>query len=299
MSLLAAEPTTVVRNDALKRPARNDALERLLQDIAISIRSQRRIDPGAETTIALDADAISLVYVLAGTVPPPADLGVPAVLEAGDAMILSGHRALSLRIPQESGVLVSHLVLADSAAHLADLLPASAWIRGFAEMEPAAAALAQHMGGDSSVCTRDGDLAICRSMATTLLQSVIRAWSRIGCAPQGWPSRTDDPFLDRVIDAVAEAPGHAWTVEQMASISALSRSVFAERFRLAYGTSPAHYVTEVRMRAARALLIDGRGVSEVSRELGYGSDEGFSRAFRRHTGMTPSAWRAREALTTP
>ncbi|UNK71037.1 AraC family transcriptional regulator [Microbacterium sp. H1-D42] len=285
MSLLAPAPTPSTRTDAL---------ERLLGGIAISIRSQRRVAPAVETAIALDTGALSLVYVLAGRVRPPAGSGIPDSLAAGDAMLVSGRRSLTLQVPAGAEVLASHLVLSDSAVHLADLLPDSAWIRGFAELEPAAAALAQHMGGDGTTCERDGDLVICRMMATTLLQSVIRAWSRIGCAPQGWPSRTNDPFLDRVVDAVADAPGRLWTVEQMASISALSRSVFAERFRAAFGSSPAQYVADVRMRAARALLIDGRGVSEVSRELGYGSDEGFSRAFRRHTGMTPSAWRARE-----
>ncbi|MCE7483253.1 MULTISPECIES: AraC family transcriptional regulator [Microbacterium] len=35
-----------------------------------------------------------------------------------------------------------------------------------------------------------------------------------------------------------------------------------------------------------------RRVSDTARELGYASDEGFSRAFRRHVGVTPSAWRS-------
>lgn len=57
------------------------------------------------------------------------------------------------------------------------------------------------------------------------------------------------------------------------------------------GRSPASYVTEVRMQSAKRMLEKGRAVSETSRSLGYSSDEGFSRAFRRATGMTPSAWR--------
>ena len=79
----------------------------------------------------------------------------------------------------------------------------------------------------------------------------------------------------------------------------MSRSVFAERFRSALGRSPAHYVTEVRMGAAKGMLDAGRSVSETSRTLGYASDEGFSRAFRRATGVTPSAWRmSRRSLVT-
>lgn len=291
MTLLAPAPAAPAA-----RSARSDALEKLLGAIAISIRSQRRLFPAVDDTIPLGADGLSLVYVLAGRVAVPAAAGLPDDLSAGDVLLLSGARPLALHVAAGAGVLVSHLSLTDGSAHIGELLPDLAWIRGFAELEPAAAALAQHMGTDAPVvCDRDGDLVICRMMATTLLQSVIRAWSSV-CAPQGWPSLTGDPFLDRVVDAVNADPGRDWTVEQMASVSALSRSVFAERFRAAFDRSPGQYVAEVRMRAARALLIDGRGVSEVSRELGYASDEGFSRAFRRHTGLTPSAWRARGSL---
>lgn len=274
-------------------PAHEHALERLLGEVAISIRSQRRAVPDADETVLLGEKGLSLVYVLHGSIATPADAGLPDALGTGDALLAAG-RSIRIRVPQGSGALISELDWSESAAHLAGLLPETAWIRHFDELEPAAAALARQMGGDPrSVYERDGDLVICRMMATTLLQSVIRAWSSMGCAPQGWPSRTGDPFLDRVIRAVRDDPGREWTVESMASVSALSRSVFAERFRAAFDSSPAQYVAEVRMRAARALLIDGRGVSEISRELGYASDEGFSRAFRRHTGMTPSAFRTR------
>jgi AraC-like DNA-binding protein len=277
-------------------PLHDDALERLLGDVAISVRSQHRVLPVTDQAIAIGDAGLSLVYVLEGGIRLPAGTPLPEHLASGDALLVSGKRALTMHVPAGSGVLISHLNWADSAAHLADLLPDAAWIHHFDELEPAAAALAQHMGGDGAADHAGGDLVICRMMATTLLQSVIRAWSRLGCAPQGWPSATGDPFLERVIEAVRQDPGRDWTVESMAALSALSRSVFAERFRLAFGRSPAQHVAEVRMRAARALLLDGRGVSEVSRELGYGSDEGFSRAFRRHTGMTPSSWRSRRTL---
>jgi len=291
MSLLAAAR-------APRIDVREDALERMLGAIAIRIRSQRRIRPAVDDAITLEADGLSLVYVLSGRARLPRDPGMPEAITTGDALLSSGRRPLTLHLSAGSAVLVSHLQLTDDAAHLAELLPDTAWIRHFDELEPAAAALAHHMGTDDpDTCPeREGDLVICRMMATTLLQSIIRAWTSVGCAPDGWPSRTNDPFLDRVVDAVRDEPGREWTVEQMAAVGALSRTVFAERFRQAFGRSPAQYVTEVRMLAARALLIDGRAVGEVSRELGYGSDEGFSRAFRRHTGMTPTAWRANRAL---
>lgn len=274
-----------------------DALERLLSSVAVTIRAQHRIRPAVDYVVHLGTDDLSIVHVLSGDVSLTTGSGLPDSLAPGDALLSSRRRPLQLRVSAGSNLLVSRLSWAPSASHLADLMPDTAWICGFDELEPAAAALARHMGVEpTDGCGLGGDVVICRMMATTLVQSVIRAWSRIGCAPQGWPARTDDPFLERVVSAVEADPGRDWSVEAMATVGAFSRSVFAERFRAAFGISPAQYVAEVRMRAARALLIDGRGVSEVSRELGYASDEGFSRAFRRHTGMTPSAWRTRGEL---
>lgn len=282
MSLVATPPS----------PDARDALERLLGEIAVNIRSQHRIQSVDDEAIVLEPGSLSLVYVLAGDVRLPSDAGLPDTISAGDALIASGRRALTLRVPAGSGMLVSRLTLADSAGHLSALLPVVAWVRRFDELEPPAAALAHHMGVKGRAPERDGDLVICRMMATTLLQSVIRAWTTVGCAPEGWPSRTGDLYLDRVIEAIHEHPGREWTVEALAGVGAMSRSVFAERFHSALGRSPASYVTEVRMEMAKGMLDAGRSVSETSRSLGYSSDEGFSRAFRRATGMTPSRWRS-------
>lgn len=293
MSLVATPPPSAVREDAL---------ERLLGGLAVSILSQHRIVASTEEMIALEPDGLSVVYVLSGEVMLPTGAAHPDALACGDVLLTSGPGALTLRVPAGSGLLLSRLALADSAAHLGALLPEVAWIRCFDELEPAAAALAHHIGVETRTAecpVRDGDLVICRMMATTLLQSVVRAWSTIGCAPEGWPSRTGDVFLDRVVEAIHDDPGREWTVEQLAGIGAMSRSVFASRFHDALGRSPASYVTEVRMESAKTMLDAGTSVSDVSRRLGYTSDEGFSRAFRRATGTTPSRWRARGRTPLP
>jgi AraC-like DNA-binding protein len=239
--------------------------------------------------------------VIAGDAHLPTGAAHPDALSSGDVLLVSGQSPLTLRVSAGAGVLVSRLALADEAAHLRALLPDIAWIRRFDELEPAAAALAQHIGVEGAIHSpeRDGDLVICRMMATTLLQSVIRAWTTIGCAPEGWPSRTGDVFLDRVVEAIHDEPGREWTVEALAGVGAMSRSVFASRFHAALGRSPASYVTEVRMQTAKAMLEAGSTVSDTSRRLGYSSDEGFSRAFRRATGVPPSRWRTRDLALIP
>jgi AraC-like DNA-binding protein len=46
-------------------------------------------------------------------------------------------------------------------------------------------------------------------------------------------------------------------------------------------------VSAARMRAARAMLVEGRSVAAVAAAHGYGSEAAFSRAFARVTGETP------------
>ena len=290
-----------------------DALSNVLGAVDLRVGIGRRTSVAAGALLPIPADTITLVYIAEGAVqghPPLGDgcrldvdpdsqrLRVDTkarhdLLVAGDAFLTLGRSPFVLEARDDTSLMIADIELADAASPLPALLPPFLTVTGFDAVEPAAAALALNMGvlGDTVMPARQGDPIICRMMATTVLLSVIRAWAANGCAPTGWPSLSNDPFLDRVVDAIREEPGRDWTVKRLAGIGAMSRSTFAERFRSTVGRSPADYVTEVRVDAAKRMLEAGRSVSDVSRELGYASDEGFSRAFRRRTGQTPSSWR--------
>ncbi|WP_449281092.1 AraC family transcriptional regulator [Leucobacter sp.] len=277
---------------------RDAAIDRVLAGIDARVHRQHRVTVGSGDVVAIPRSGIALVYVIDGALRidgPGADASEE--LLAGDARMIVDRRAHSLRAPQHAFALVSSLELTESAAHVLELLPDVITVRDLPGSDPAVAALAARLGpeldDDDAPCSnRAGDAVVCRMMANTVLVSVIRAWVVRGCAPDGWPSRTNDRFLDRVVEAIHADPGRDWTLEDLARTGAMSRSAFAARFRSATGVSPANYVADVRIRSAQDLLARGWGVSEVSRAIGYGSDEGFSRAFRRRVGVTPSAWRA-------
>ncbi|MGW8482817.1 helix-turn-helix transcriptional regulator [Microbacterium sp. NPDC055903] len=282
-------------------------LEEALTSVEVRVGFAERTIVGAGRMLPLPTGSVTLAYVVEGEITADAvretgcSLDVPAgqttrvdgrrTLLAGDAFLSLGRHGIALESVSGARLMTAELDLHPSGA-IAEL-PGFVFVTGFASLEPAAAALAENLGPTHAAPTA-GDPIICRMMVTTVLLSVIRAWAQNGCAPQGWPARGGDPFLDRVLSAIHAEPGREWTVDALAGIGAMSRSVFAERFRTIVGQSPVSYVTEVRMRAAKRMLADGRSVSETSRELGYASDEGFSRAFRRHTGVIPSRWRTRE-----
>jgi len=87
-------------------------------------------------------------------------------------------------------------------------------------------------------------------------------------------------------------PMRDWTVEQIAAASGTSRSVLAERFKAVLGQPPMQYLAGWRLQLATNLLRDGsRSIAEVAGEVGYESEAAFNRAFKRHLGMPPGAWR--------
>lgn len=113
-------------------------------------------------------------------------------------------------------------------------------------------------------------------------------------AEAGWFKGLKDPTVGRAIAAIHAAPGEAWTVQRLAEQVAVSPSRFAARFAEATGESPMAYVAKWRMSVAcRRLSRSRQAIEQIASEVGYESVAAFNRAFRKHLGLPPAAWRAR------
>ena len=72
----------------------------------------------------------------------------------------------------------------------------------------------------------------------------------------------------------------------------LDRSYFSTLFRRQTGRSPQQYLTELRLEKARTLLLEyGYRPGEAAQAVGYADIFSFSRMFKRHYGVSPSALR--------
>jgi AraC-like DNA-binding protein len=112
-------------------------------------------------------------------------------------------------------------------------------------------------------------------------------------ADRGWFAALRDPVLAPAMKAIHTAPERKWTVADLATEAAASRSLLDGRFREVLGLSPIRYVKEWRMRIAQDLLATTDvTVAAIARRVGYDSEEAFSRAFKRARGQSPSLWRA-------
>lgn len=113
----------------------------------------------------------------------------------------------------------------------------------------------------------------------------------------GWFTGLRDPMVGRAIATIHSRPGENWSVRRLAQSVAMSPSRFAARFVTALGDSPMVYVTKWRMNVASRLLDSTQqGVSEIATAVGYENLAAFNRAFKRHIGVTPAAWRTHKRL---
>ena len=104
----------------------------------------------------------------------------------------------------------------------------------------------------------------------------------------GWFFALGDPRLSSALEAIHADPGRRWTLEGLASLAGMSRSVFAQRFRETVGETPIAYLTRWRMLLAAEQLARGRdSLTETASSLGYESENAFNTAFKRIMGCSP------------
>ena len=108
-----------------------------------------------------------------------------------------------------------------------------------------------------------------------------------------------DARLAGAIRAMHERPMHDWSVAELATEAALSRSTFFERFGRTVGVAPMEYLLAWRMALAKDLLRRHAGsVAEIAQRVGYNAASTFSAAFARHVGCSPTQY-ARGLSTEP
>jgi AraC-like DNA-binding protein len=107
----------------------------------------------------------------------------------------------------------------------------------------------------------------------------------------GWLAGLRDPVVGQALATLHGQACETWTVERLARLVGLSRSVLAERFTEMVGHPPMQYLALWRMQLASRLLLDGGHVAAVACAVGYESESAFSRTFKKLVGQAPAAWR--------
>ena len=139
-----------------------------------------------------------------------------------------------------------------------------------------------------------GRQAILDRLSEVLIIQLLRGLMDQGRITFGLLAGLSNPRLAKAINAMHADPARAWTLEELAAISSMSRARFATNFRNTVGTTPMAYLGKWRLSLARSLLRRGRSIQHIADVVGYGSASALSRAFTAHTGLSPREWRLQQ-----
>jgi len=158
--------------------------------------------------------------------------------------------------------------------------------------------LSCHFILDEALNLRAGAVAMISRLLDVIFMQLLRTWASNGELGLGWLSGAIDPRVNKAISAMHARPGHDWNVIELAKLSNLSRSAFADHFHRIVGQAPMAYLTAWRLDRAAELLRYGRAqVSEIAGRVGYTSEAAFSRAFKSRFAMSPLHWRRTERIS--
>ncbi|EFA4878840.1 AraC family transcriptional regulator [Escherichia coli] len=142
--------------------------------------------------------------------------------------------------------------------------------------------------------------ALCSQICATFFTLAVREWIAQVNTEKNILSLLLHPRLGAVIQQMLEMPGHAWTVESLASIAHMSRASFAQLFRDVSGTTPLAVLTKLRLQiAAQMFSREMLPVVVIAESVGYASESSFHKAFVREFGCTPGEYRERVRQLAP
>ena len=101
----------------------------------------------------------------------------------------------------------------------------------------------------------------------------------------------DQEFLIKTSNLILENIGKDFNVDDLCVELGMSRSSLYNKIKALTNHSPSEFVRQIRMKEAANLLKSKRyTVAEVSDKLGYSDPKYFTDIFKKHYGMTPSAY---------
>lgn len=138
-----------------------------------------------------------------------------------------------------------------------------------------------------------GSSAMLARLTELLYVEVLRRYmQQLPSGHTGWLAGVKDPEVGRALRLLHARPERQWTVEDLAREVGASRSGLAQRFTELTGEAPMRYLTGWRIQLAKHLILQaGLPIADVADRVGYESEAAFNRAFKRHVGVPPVAWR--------
>jgi AraC-like DNA-binding protein len=220
-------------------------------------------------------------FTLSGLEPVQPTFVDPAIAQASVEEVRHGDRAGEPDVRLLGGYFMFD---SPDAGLLVSLLPPVVHLRGAERL----AILVRLVREEATGQQPGRDLILARLVEILLIEALRAAQG--DRAPVGMLRGLADPRLAIALRHIHGDPARQWTMADLATRSALSRSAFFDRFTRVIGMSPMGYLMAWRMALAKDLLRERVGLAEVAERVGYGSQSTFSTAFARHVGQSPGRY---------
>ena len=107
----------------------------------------------------------------------------------------------------------------------------------------------------------------------------------------------NDPRIRRARDYIFQHIDRRVTTEELSHELGLNRTYLCSLFQERTGMSVGSYVTALKLNEAKRLLeISDKSLEQIAAYLGFSSQSHFQNAFRKHTGITPGAYRSQRKM---
>lgn len=146
---------------------------------------------------------------------------------------------------------------------------------------------------------RCGVDSVVNRLCEVLVVRMVRLQLKAGSAGSGVLSGLADPRISRAITAIHDHPGRNWSNGELSKIAGLSLSRFTELFAWTVGEPPSAYLRRWRLALARQDAAHGHRIETIARRYGYGSADGFARAFKKQYGDNPITFRHKPGSADP
>jgi AraC-like DNA-binding protein len=133
-----------------------------------------------------------------------------------------------------------------------------------------------------------GQRTMMNKLADGLFTMAVCAHARQSGDARGVFAALLDPRLSKALAALHTDPARSWSLQQLADVAAMSRTVFAARFNDVVGMPPMQYLARWRIAEAKRLLTDRRlSMAGIAERVGYSTEAAFRRMFKRIEGIAP------------
>ena len=98
--------------------------------------------------------------------------------------------------------------------------------------------------------------------------------------------------IDQILDYINTHLNEPFTADQLANMAGYSFHHFCHLFRNYTGVPVMTYVRKQRLEQAAEDILAGKPTTQIAAEQGYDTPSGFSKAFRKNYGLSPTEYKA-------